>query len=130
MKNNFPFLGLGKPDRSVLQADFIRRAKKDPFINWEIVFRLWDLPEREFQYLAVEYLLAQKNHLRKDDIAKLKTLLITKSWWDTVDSLAAKFSLDRPLCPLRKGPTDIKTRPSHRASTVSGNYRNLFWRVC
>ncbi|MDR3561924.1 MAG: DNA alkylation repair protein [Negativicutes bacterium] len=88
MKNNFPFLGIPKPERSALGQGFIHLAKKGPSIDWDFVFRLWELPEREFQYIAVDYLLALKSLLQKDDLAKLEVLTTRKSWWDTVDSLA------------------------------------------
>lgn len=91
MKHNFSFLGISKPDRSVLQSDFMSHALKTASTNWEVVFQLWDLPEREFQYLAVEYLLKKKKLLQKEHIAKLKILLTTKPWWDTVDSLAGNI---------------------------------------
>jgi 3-methyladenine DNA glycosylase AlkD len=45
------------------------------------------MPEREFQYLAVEYLTRQKAKLTDSDIPNLRILIITKSWWDTVDGL-------------------------------------------
>lgn len=88
MKDKFPFLGIPKPKRAMLQSEFIKGAKKQNEIDWEFVIMLWDLPEREFHYLALDYLLALKGTLQKADIDNIKTLIITKSWWDTVDSLA------------------------------------------
>lgn len=88
MKNNFPFLGISKPQRSALQAPFIRQAAKSSFLDWPFIFRLWALPEREFQYCGVDHLLALKNHLTRDAVGKLEELITEKSWWDTVDSLA------------------------------------------
>lgn len=88
MKQNFPFLGIAKTDRVALHGNFLRQVKNGDWVDWEFVFRLWDLPEREFQYLAVEYLVVLKNFLQKEDTGKLETLITTKSWWDTVDSLA------------------------------------------
>lgn len=91
MKNQFPFLGIPKPQRAILQRDFTKSAKKQPSVDWEFVFLLWDLPEREFQYLAVDYLLALKDKLQKADINHIRTLIMTKSWWDTVDILAGNL---------------------------------------
>ncbi|WP_425057866.1 hypothetical protein SCACP_24320 [Sporomusa carbonis] len=92
MKNNFPFLGIPKPERASLERAFINQAKKAVVIEWSFVFRLWDLPEREFQYCAVDYLLAVKKLLQKDDIEKIEMLITKKSWWDTVDSLAENIT--------------------------------------
>lgn len=91
MKNLFPFLGIPKPDRAVLWRDFILAARKDPSVDWQLIFRLWDMPEREFQYLALEYLLAVSKGLGKEDIEQIKELVTKKSWWDTVDCLAAQI---------------------------------------
>ena len=94
MKDNFPFIGIPKPKRALLQNDFIKQAKKQKLIDWNVIFELWDLPEREFQYLAVDYLLALKGSLQKTDIENIKTLIINKSWWDTIDSLAGNITGD------------------------------------
>lgn len=89
MKNQFSFLGISRPDRSLLQKDFIKRVRRQGEVDWQDVYRLWDLPEREFQYLAIDYLVALKDSLQPEDIYHLQTLILMKSWWDTVDKLAA-----------------------------------------
>lgn len=91
MKDKFPFLGLGRPERAVLQREFIRRAKKATAVDWALVDRLWGLPEREFQYLAVDYLTALSGRLAAGDIGRVAGLVAAKSWWDTVDALAANI---------------------------------------
>jgi 3-methyladenine DNA glycosylase AlkD len=91
MKDKFDFLGLKKPERNLLSKQFLKEAKKDEKIDWDFVFRLWSLPEREFQYLAMEYLVALKGLLTEEDLSKLKRLVLDKSWWDTVDLIAAKL---------------------------------------
>lgn len=88
MKNQFSFLGLTKPERVALQRAFLNQAKKTAAVDWAFIMRLWGLPEREFQYLALDYLLALSNRLQKEDIDKLEVLITHKSWWDTVDNLA------------------------------------------
>jgi len=89
MENNFEFLGLKRPVRNSLQKEFIKGAKKAKAVNWDFVFYCWNLPEREFQYLAVDYLTALKNLMQKEDMEKLEKLITSKSWWDTVDSCAS-----------------------------------------
>ena len=54
MKNNFPFLGISKPKRIALMSEFIKHARKQKLIDWDLVNMLWNLPEREFQYLALD----------------------------------------------------------------------------
>jgi len=92
MKDNFPFLGIPKPQRAELQKEFFKHAKKQKKVDWNFVFMLWDLPEREFQCLAVDYLLVLKDSLQESDIDRIKLLIITKSWWDSVDGLATNIT--------------------------------------
>ncbi len=105
MKDNFPFLGIQKPIRMQLQKKFIKEAKKNIVIDWNFIFILWNLPEREFQYLAIDYLIALKNSLKKGDITKIEKLITEKSWWDSVDLLSAH--LIGTVC--MKYPTLIKS---------------------
>jgi 3-methyladenine DNA glycosylase AlkD len=91
MKNLFPFLGISRPDRNLLQKDFFRLARKIGIINWDFVNKCWDLPEREYQYLAQDYLMALKKNLQKNDLEKIQEFIIKKSWWDTVDAIADKL---------------------------------------
>ncbi|MCY1635532.1 DNA alkylation repair protein [Marinifilum sp. D737] len=88
MKNHFPFLGLPKPQRVELSKDFLRKITKEKMIDWNLVNYLWELSEREFQYLALEYLAKLKKQLEKPDISNIEQLIVTKSWWDSVDVLA------------------------------------------
>jgi len=91
MKNKFPFLGIKKPHRSKLQREFKKQWKKNKKIDWNFIFRLWDLPEREFQYLAVDLIISLGNELEKTDINKVEQLVTNKSWWDTVDLLSSNI---------------------------------------
>ena len=91
MKDNFPFLGITKPQRAELEKEFIKRVKTQNKVDWDFVFTLWNLPEREYQYLAVDYLLALKNSLQIADMDKIKLLITKKSWWDSIDSLAGNI---------------------------------------
>ena len=88
MKNHFSFLGLPKPQRAELSKSFLKEITKEKVIDWNLVNYLWELPEREFQYLALEYLGKLKKQLEKSDVSRLEQMIVTKSWWDTVDSLA------------------------------------------
>lgn len=86
MKNNFKFLGMKSVERRELSKDFLRKEKD--IINWEEVFYLWELEEREFQYIALDYLKARKKLLKIDDLENLLKLAKKKPWWDTIDLLA------------------------------------------
>ena len=85
MKYKFDYLGLQKPVRAKLRKDFLKEQKATKTINWDIVWILWEQPEREFQYLALAYLETMKVFMGKEDIHKIEKLIVTKSWWDSVD---------------------------------------------
>ncbi|WP_282799350.1 DNA alkylation repair protein [Lactococcus lactis] len=87
LRHQFEFIGLKTPERRLLAKDFLKEKKADKQIDWELVFEFWNLPEREFQYLALDYLHQMKKWLIFDDMEKIKKLTVSKSWWDTVDAL-------------------------------------------
>ncbi|MCT0050595.1 DNA alkylation repair protein [Lactococcus lactis] len=87
LRHQFEFIGLKTPERRLLAKDFLKEKKGDKQIDWELVFEFWNLPEREFQYLALDYLHQMKKGLIFDDMEKIKKLTVSKSWWDTVDAL-------------------------------------------
>jgi 3-methyladenine DNA glycosylase AlkD len=91
MKNKFPFLGIKKPLRSKLERQFFQESNilKEPF-HHAFILELWEKGEREYQYAALTYIEKSLKRLGKDDFDLMETLITTKSWWDTVDTLAAK----------------------------------------
>ncbi len=51
--------------------------------------QLWEMPEREYQYCALDLLVAHsKKKEQWDNLAIYEGLIQRKSWWDTVDGLA------------------------------------------
>lgn len=87
MKNNFPFLGIKTPERKELYKEFIDE-KKDTEVDWDFIYKCFELPEREFQYLAITYMNAVKKLFTVDDMERIKGLITYKSWWDSVDSIS------------------------------------------
>ena len=89
MKNHFEFLGVMAGPRREAQRDFLNLATKGPIEDvWLTVWECWDQPEREFQYLGADLVRKNAQRLSPSDLPQLKRLIETKSWWDTVDSLA------------------------------------------
>lgn len=86
MRNQFKFLGITAPERKILTRDFLKTIDRAT-IDWEFVQQCWEKDEREFQYLAIAYLTKLKQRLTVEDIPRLRQLIVTKSWWDTIDSL-------------------------------------------
>jgi 3-methyladenine DNA glycosylase AlkD len=91
MKNQFQFLGLKKPERTKLQRDLIQRVKRDRGLDCGVIPILWDAPEREFQYLALDLLCVVEPQMEAEALPLLRALIVEKSWWDTVDLIASKL---------------------------------------
>lgn len=89
MKDHFPFLGIKSPLRKELEKQFFKETGilKEEF-NKDIVEGLWDKDEREYQYTAITYIGKFIKKMPKDTILLLERLITTKSWWDSVDSIA------------------------------------------
>lgn len=88
MRDKFNFLGIRGPKRTELFKKYFPTARKTKEIDWNFIETCWNKEEREFQYAVVYYLKAMQKFLKKGDISKLKYLVVTKSWWDTVDLLS------------------------------------------
>ncbi len=100
MRNRFNFLGLQAAERRKLAKPYLRvllletkerHAEKignESVVDWEALDRLWQAEEREFQLIGVDYLKHVSDFLTVNDLKKIKRLIVTKSWWDTVDFLA------------------------------------------
>ena len=88
MQDKFRFLGVRGANRTEIYKKYFPDARKAKTIDWDFVENCWNKEEREFQYVVVYYLKAMQKFLKREDISRLKYLIVTKSWWDTVDLLA------------------------------------------
>jgi len=88
MQDKFRFLGIRGGTRTEIYKKYFPDARKTKTIDWDFVENCWNKEEREFQYAVVYYLKAMQKFLKREDISRLKYLIVTKSWWDTVDLLA------------------------------------------
>ena len=92
MRDQFPFYGLQAAERRKALRKYMRRENKAKYDKLEtVVKKLWQLPEREFQYFAQELLLKYQKEYSKDVIDLFEYMLTNKSWWDTVDHTAKKL---------------------------------------
>jgi len=92
MKDKFIFLGLKSPERRMLTREFFKNHNYPEITNIEkIVSKLWNMEEREFQYFAMELVEKMLKQMTQKDIQLLEYLVVNKSWWDTVDFIAANL---------------------------------------
>lgn len=91
MRDQFPFLGIPSPEQKTLTRE--ARARLATPTQTELVeasLSLWADDEREYQYAAVELLIANVGRCNAGLLPHVRQLLVTKSWWDTVDALASR----------------------------------------
>ncbi|MEU6544948.1 DNA alkylation repair protein [Streptomyces sp. NPDC046859] len=90
MKDVAPFLGIPSPERRALSRSVVRGTPRpDEGDCTAVALRCWRLPEREYQYFAVDYLRRHVTRLSSGFLPVTRQLVSTVPWWDTVDALAA-----------------------------------------
>ena len=91
MKDISPYLGI----RSGSRRKALKSAWRDlPQLDQENLARfaeeMWALPEREYQYAAIDAMTWHPGALTPDFLAHpVEHLVATKPWWDSVDSLGS-----------------------------------------
>jgi 3-methyladenine DNA glycosylase AlkD len=90
MRNQFAFFGIKAPQRKELLKQFWREQGPPPLAQAnEIVRDLWARPERECQYSTLFLLEKMRKKLPESTIDLIEELIVTKSWWDTIDFLSS-----------------------------------------
>jgi len=89
MRDQFEYLGIKSPQMAALNKEFIKEYGLPPIGQLNTIVReLWSLPQREFQYAAMSLMGRLEKKVEPEFISTIEYLLVTKSWWDTVDALA------------------------------------------
>lgn len=83
MQNRFRFLGIPKVPLNKFIKPYLKESKKFDF-DYNFILKCYSMDYREAQYIALMYLSINRKNI---DIDQLKYLIITKSWWDTIDTL-------------------------------------------
>ena len=103
MRNLFSFFGIKTGERRRIFKEIWKKNKNEVEKNSrEIALKLYSKPQRELQYCAIEILMKQlKGNYKKEDIQLIEKLIITNSWWDSVDTIAknilGQYLLEYPL---------------------------------
>ncbi len=109
MRAQFAFLGIATPARRAALAPVLRAHQQLSHDDlMECVQTLWSLPEREYQYAALDLLSHFGDRLGSADIDALLELARQKAWWDTVDALASVVG--RILRAARAADADCQQR--------------------
>ncbi len=87
--NQFEFYGIAMPVSRKLCKDFIKTNPLPSISTVEkIIKETWKLPQREWQYFALELLAHYKREWKISTIKTIEYCITHKSWWDTVDAIA------------------------------------------
>ncbi len=92
MRNKFEFYGIKSPERKLIYSDFkkayglIPNDKKREIVQW-----CWEAEQREYQMFAMEFLGKTAKKENEDIIDLYEYIIVTKSWWDTVDYIASNL---------------------------------------
>ncbi|XP_038074080.1 uncharacterized protein LOC119742119 [Patiria miniata] len=96
MRNQFAFYGIASPE---LKSAFKDILAEIPIITISanlrgLMLSLWNEPERECHHIALKFGEKYRNLLGstagecRESASCLETLITTKSWWDTVDTIS------------------------------------------
>jgi len=89
MRNKYQFIGIKKPEQALVFKDIYKKFDKAE--DWyEVSSELFAMPEREFQYVAMAYLLKAKNSWDSRVPLLVHRWVDENSWWDVVDVLGPK----------------------------------------
>lgn len=107
MKNLFPFFGIKTDERRAIFKAVCKKHQDEintntRSIGWELFLK----KERELHYCGIEIIIKSlKNKYVIEDIIWIEKMLITNSWWDSVDTIS-KFILGDYL---HQFPAEIPT---------------------
>ena len=109
MRNQFEFFGISSPIRKELQRPFMQKENLPPKEELtKIVKTLWNEPQRELQYFAMELADKYTGQLEQYDLKLFEWMITHKSWWDTVDDVAPRLIGDYFLKFPKQRDTFIK----------------------
>jgi 3-methyladenine DNA glycosylase AlkD len=93
MKNQFEFFGIPSPKRKEIYRQHWKEHGYIPDNQKEKVLKLcWNAPQRELQYFAMETLGRKAGKATVQEIELYEYMITNKSWWDTVDYIAANLA--------------------------------------
>ncbi len=91
MKGQFEYLGIMATPRRELTRQLFKELGVPSEVS--IVIReLFNQPYRELHYVAQEMVQKNKRNWTANTINDIEWLVVTKSWWDTVDFIASNLA--------------------------------------
>ena len=87
LRHQYEFMGVPSKVRKRISHEYIKDDPSPAELDWEYVEACWDQVFREFQYLALDYLLSRQDLLEGNDLFKLRRLIQDKPGWDICDQM-------------------------------------------
>ncbi|MEI8074528.1 MAG: DNA alkylation repair protein [Bacteroidota bacterium] len=92
MLNKFEFWGIKTVVRDQIVKGYLKdHTLPDNMSLEEVIKELWEQPQREMQYFAIDLFVAHKKLWSKSSIKLIEHCITNKSWWDTVDGIASDW---------------------------------------
>ena len=90
MKNNFTYFGIKTEKRRTIFKSNYEQNKPEVESNFRtIAWKLYQMKEREFHQTAIDLLVKEfKKKYVLEDIQFIEKLIVTNSWWDSVDTIS------------------------------------------
>ena len=90
MKNNFTYFGIKTKKRRTIFKSNYEQNKPEVESNFRtIAWKLYQMKEREFHQTAIDLLVKEfKKKYVLEDIQFIEKLIVTNSWWDSVDTIS------------------------------------------
>jgi 3-methyladenine DNA glycosylase AlkD len=89
MRDQFEYLGIKSPQVKTLFRQIVQERGLPAMEDLdELIRELWELPQREYQYLAFSILERLEKKLPANAIKTIEYMIVHKSWWDTVDNVS------------------------------------------
>ena len=92
MKEKFEYFGIMAEERkNILKLFFSENGIPQIEDLSELVHQCWEYPQREVQYFGMELVQKHIKKSGKEIIELLEFMIVTKSWWDTIDGIAVNL---------------------------------------
>ncbi|MEJ5303610.1 MAG: DNA alkylation repair protein [Bacteroidales bacterium] len=93
MRNLSPFIGVKAPVRRQVMKEYMEQEGLPSHTSLsKFVEICWERPYREMQYFGMEVANKVMKKPLKEDIVLIEFMIVGKSWWDTVDFIAAHLA--------------------------------------
>jgi 3-methyladenine DNA glycosylase AlkD len=105
MKGQFPFFGIKAGERRGLMRAQLKIHGTPPAHDVPaLAVEAFSLEEREMHQAAVDLLMNAAGQLEPVQLPEVESIILSKSWWDTVDALAVNVA----GVILKRHPGDIQ----------------------